>query len=456
MDVAIQFAIAATIALTTNTFQPSGTEGQRQPADEHDDMPSQLDDLPGLSTNPLACRHNHNVTSRQPDAADVERLVGEIVDKHLQFGLLGPLECSVDGTLVPLGTPKQRAVLAMLLMNRNSPVGVDRLITALWDESPPSGARASIHSYVSNLRKLLTGAGVDPRTVLVAAPPGYRLNIANDTCDVGRFSAEKTAGVQAAAAGRFEQASQHLSAALAEWRGPVLEDLEGFRFVDTFTTSLVEEKILAHTAKAEAEIACGRAFTVITELEGLTAEHPYREQLWAQLMTAYYLTDRQSDALAAYRRVQKSLADDLGIDPGQNLRALNEQILRQEPLDAKKNAITTAAVAITVLEQYTALENKTVAYLHDMTGRSYPLHGSTTIGRLTDNDIVLDSPKVSRHHAVIVDTGTSYILEDLRSSNGVHVRDQRIRSAAPLQDGDKIRICDYEFTFQFTGNTLEG
>jgi pSer/pThr/pTyr-binding forkhead associated (FHA) protein len=106
-----------------------------------------------------------------------------------------------------------------------------------------------------------------------------------------------------------------------------------------------------------------------------------------------------------------------------------------------------------VLEQYTALENKAVAYLHDVTGRSYPLHGSTTIGRLTDNDIVLDSPKVSRHHAVIVDTGTSYILEDLRSSNGVHVRDQRIRSSATLQDGDKIRICDHEFTFQFTGNT---
>ena len=79
-----------------------------------------------------------------------------MVDKSLEFGLLGPLEMTVDGTLVPLGTPKQRAVLAMLLMNRNSPVGVERLITALWEDEPPSGARASIHSYVSNLRKLLT------------------------------------------------------------------------------------------------------------------------------------------------------------------------------------------------------------------------------------------------------------------------------------------------------------
>src|SRR6202034_957094 len=190
-----------------------------------------------------------------------------MADKRLELGLLGPLEMSVDGIFVPLGTPKQRAVLAMLLMNRNSPVGVDRLITALWEGWPPSGARASIHSYVSNLRKLLTGVGIDPREVLAAAPPGYRLSIGDDTCDLGRFIAEKPAGVHAAAAGQFEQASAHLSAALAEWRGPVLEDLRDFQFVDTFATSLVEDKILVHTAQAEAAIACGRASFVIAELE---------------------------------------------------------------------------------------------------------------------------------------------------------------------------------------------
>src|ERR1700759_2625166 len=143
-----------------------------------------------------------------------------MADKRLEFGLLGPLEASVDGTLMPLGTPKQRA---MLLMNRNSPFAVDRLITALWEGRPPSGARASIHSYVSNLRKLLGGVGIEARVVLAAAPPGYRLTIPEDTCDLGRFIAEKTAGVHAAAVGRFEEASRHLSAALAQWRGQVLE-----------------------------------------------------------------------------------------------------------------------------------------------------------------------------------------------------------------------------------------
>jgi SARP family transcriptional regulator, regulator of embCAB operon len=382
-----------------------------------------------------------------------------MVDKRLEFGLLGPLEMSVDGALVPLGTPKQRAVLAMLLMNRNSPVGVERLISALWEGWPPSGARASIHSYVSNLRKLLGGAGIDPRAVLAAAPPGYRINIGENTCDLGRFIAEKTAGVHAAAAGQFAQASQHLSAALAEWRGPVLEDLRDFQFVDTFATSLMEEKILVHTAKAEAEIACGRASAVITELEALTAEHPYREPLWAQLITAYYLTDRQSDALAAYRRVKTTLADELGIDPGPTLRALNDRILRQESLDVKKSAQTTAVGTVTELDQRTKISGQmAVAYLHEASGRSYPLQAAATrIGRLSDNDIVLTSANVSRHHAVIVDTGTSYIINDLRSSNGVHVQHERIRSAATLKDGDHVRICDHEFTFEIAaGNKSEG
>ena len=372
------------------------------------------------------------------------------MDKRLELGLLGPLEMRVDGALVALGTPKQRAVLAVLLMNRNSPVGVDRLITALWEGWPPSGARASIHSYVSNLRKLLSSVGIDPREVLAAAPPGYRLSIADDACDLGRFIAEKTAGVHAAAAGQFEEASQHLSAALAQWRGPVLEDLRDFEFVNTFATSLVEDKILVHTAQAEAEIACGRASLIIAELESLIAEHPYREPLWAQLMTAYYLTDRQSDALAAYRRVKTTLADDLGIDPGQTLRDLNERILRQDQLDVKKSATTTAVGTITVLDQRTMVSGqKVVAYLHGASGRSYPLQSAATrIGRLSDNDIVLDSANVSRHHAVIVDTGTNYIINDLRSSNGVHVRHQRIRAAAALNDGDHIRICEHEFTFQ--------
>lgn len=373
-----------------------------------------------------------------------------MTEKILGFDVLGPLQLTIDGTAVALGTPKQRAVLAMLVINRNRPVGKDSLITAAWEDWPPPEPRASLHSYISNLRKMLGVAGVDPQTTLATAAPGYRLAIPDSGCDLGRFVTEKTAGVHAAAAGRFEQASEHLAAALAEWRGPVLEDLRDFAFVDAFGAALVEDKLVACAARAEAEIACGRSAGVIGELEEMTVEHPYREPMWAQLITAYYLAERQSDALDAYRRLKTTLADELGIDPGPSVRALHAKILRQEPLDAKRSAKSAATVTVTVLDQRTSAgAQSAVARLVEPSGVRHPLLATATrIGRQADNDIVLDDSKVSRHHAVLIDTGTSFILTDLRSANGVYVSDVRVRASAILTDGDRIRICDHEFTFE--------
>jgi DNA-binding SARP family transcriptional activator len=369
-----------------------------------------------------------------------------MTDNKIGFGVLGPLLMTVDGAPVALGTPKQRAVLAVLVMNRNRPVGIDALITAAWEQWPPPEARASLHSYISNLRRLLD----DARPMLTNAPPGYRLTVGDTTCDIGRFVLEKTAGVQAAAAGRFEQASDHLTTALAEWRGPVLEDLRDFQFVDAFATALTEDKVVAHTARAEAEIACGRGYAVIGELESLTVEHPYREPLWAQLIIAYYLAERQSEALDAYQRLKTTLADDLGIDPGPTARALHERILRQEPLDVKRAARTTAVHTSHNIDLRTSVNpSSALASLRATSGLVYPLQAAATrIGRLSDNDIVLDDANVSRHHAVIIDTGTSFVITDLRSANGVDVGNERIRGTATLADGDRIRICDHEFTFE--------
>jgi SARP family transcriptional regulator, regulator of embCAB operon len=368
----------------------------------------------------------------------------------LDFGVLGPLQMTVGGKPVPLGSPKQRAVLAMLVINRNQAVGNEALMDAAWEEWPPPEARASLHSYVSHLRKLLNSAGVDGRAVLSATPPGYRLSVPDIDCDIGRFVVEKTAGVRAAAIGQFEQASRHLSAALAEWRGPVLDDLRDFRFVEAFAAALAEDKVTAHAARAEVEIACGRGDAVVGELEALTAEHPYREPLWGQLMTAYYVAERQSDALDAYRRLKTTLAEDLGIDPGPNIRALHERILRQEMLDIKRAVRLTAEDTVSILDRRTAVTTlPAAAGLRAPSGRSYPLTAAATrIGRLADNDIVLDEAEVSRHHAVVSDTGMSFVITDLRSSNGVYVEGQRIRGSVALADGDRIRICGHEFVFE--------
>jgi SARP family transcriptional regulator, regulator of embCAB operon len=370
--------------------------------------------------------------------------------KSLGFGVLGPLQMTVEGTAVPLGSPKERAVLAMLVINRNQPVSLQSLTKATWEQWPPPAAKASLHSYVSHLRKRLDEAGVDSRAVLVSSPPGYRLSVADSDCDIGRFVIEKTAGIQAMMASRFDDASRHLSAALAEWRGSVLDDLCDLQFVDMLATALVEDKLLVHTARAEAEIACGRAYAVIGELEALAAENPYHEPLWAQLITAYYLCERQSDALDAHRRLKTTLAEDQGLDPGPTIRALHQQILCQEPLDVKKAARTRAAATSTALDQRTAATSlSAVARLRGADGQCYPLRAAAThIGRLPDNDIVLDDSRVSRHHAVIVDTGTSFVVIDDRSANGVEVQHQRIRSSVTLNEGDLIRICDHEFTFE--------
>jgi SARP family transcriptional regulator, regulator of embCAB operon len=368
-------------------------------------------------------------------------------DSRLGFGLLGPLSMTVAGMPVALGTPKQRAVLAVLLINRNRAVGADSLVNAAWEETPAKAVRASIHSYVSNLRRILSDADVDPHVVLASAPPGYRLSVADGECDLDRFIAKKAAGIRAAAAGQFEEASSYLSEALAEWRGPVLDDLRDFEFVEVFSTALMEDNLAAHTARAEAEIACGRGYAVIGELEELAVGHPYHEPLWAQLITAYYVTERQSDALEAYRRLKTVLAEDLGIDPGPTVESLHMRILRQEPLNAKQVAKTTAKRTLNTA--HTAFVSQSaVAELRDAAGRRYPLQASATrIGRMADNDIILNDGEISRHHAVIIDTGSSFMITDLRSANGVSVQGRRLNPSAALVDGDRIRICGYEFTF---------
>ncbi len=380
--------------------------------------------------------------------------MNSVVLLGLDFGVLGPLQLSVNRQPVPSGTPKQSAVLALLLINRNRPVPRDSIIHAIWEEdSPQADAIHNLHVYIANLRKVLGSAGVDAKGVLASARPGYQLSVPDAACDLGRFNTEKAAGVQAAATGRFGLASDRLSAALAQWRGPVLDDLLEFRFVEPFAAALLEDKVAAHVLRAEAEIACGRANSVIGELEGLIGEHAYREPLWAQLITAYYLTERQTDALDAYRRLRSTLSEDLGIDPGPNLRTLHERILRQERLDVQQIAQSDASDIATMLELHTSSANTASpsnrAQLRDVAGRCYPLETvATGIGRRGDNGVVLDDPKVSRYHATIIDTGTSFVINDLRSANGVEVGHERIRGSATLCDGDVISIGGYQFTFE--------
>jgi pSer/pThr/pTyr-binding forkhead associated (FHA) protein len=147
--------------------------------------------------------------------------------------------------------------------------------------------------------------------------------------------------------------------------------------------------------------------------------------------------------------LKTALAEDLGVEPGPTIRALHERILRQEVLDVKRAALTAASAAASTLDRRTTATGRTaVARLRALSGQNYLIGAATRIGRLADNDVVLDDAEVSRHHAAVSDTGTVFVITDLRSANGVYVQGRRIRGSVALADCDRIRICDHEFVFE--------
>ncbi|MGW5388318.1 BTAD domain-containing putative transcriptional regulator [Nocardia sp. NPDC003963] len=366
----------------------------------------------------------------------------------LDLRVLGPVQLLVGGEPVPVGGPKPRALLAALAVNRRRAVSSSTLADMVWNEEPPDAYAASLQVFVSNIRKALRNSGIDPAGVLRTESSGYRLEIADDACDLGRFEAARDAGTRASGAGDHASASRLFATALREWNGRALSDLVGLGFADSFATAMEEERLLAVSARFDAEITCGRATAVIGELVALTSEHPLREPLWAQLITALYLSERHADALEACRRVRAVLAEELGIDPGPALLELERRVLRQEPLstvEMKSVERMAAAMTDTVTEVPRTVRS---GQLRLPDGRTVVVaHGGFRIGRMTDNDLILDDPKASRYHAQIKLGRAGLLIEDLDSANGVFVNEQPIDSAL-LADGDAIRIGGTVLGFQ--------
>ncbi|WP_040799408.1 BTAD domain-containing putative transcriptional regulator [Nocardia higoensis] len=366
----------------------------------------------------------------------------------LDVRVLGPVRLFVGGEPVAVGGPKPRALLAALTVNRRRAVSSAALADMVWNEDPPDSYAASLQVFVSNIRKALRTAGVDPATVLRTESSGYRLEISEDSCDIGRFEALCDTGAKAADIGDHTGASLAYGRALDEWSGRALSDLSGLQFAESFATAMEEERLLAASARIDAEIACGRASSVIGELVTMTTEHPLREPLWGQLITALYLSGRQADALDACRRVRTVLADELGIDPGPALVELEQRVLRQEPLSTrefKQVERMAAAMTETVTEGPRTVRS---GLLRLPDGRELPIpHAGMRIGRMTDNDLVVDDPKASRYHAHIMPSRAGLLIKDLHSANGVYINEEPIESAL-LADRDMIRIGSTVLTFK--------
>jgi DNA-binding SARP family transcriptional activator len=238
-----------------------------------------------------------------------------------EFRILGPLEAVEDGRPLALGGLKQRALLALLLLDAGRVVSVDRIVDALWGERPPRTAPTSLQNFVSHLRKAV---GAD---ALLTRPPGYVLRIAPEELDLERF----TMLVEEARRSRGRERAAKLRHALALWRGPPLADFALESFAQPEIGRLEELRLGALEERIEAELEDGTHAPLIGELESLVEEHPLRESLRRQLMLALYRSGRQAEALQAYHDARRVLVDELGIDPSRSVQELHGAILRQDP-----------------------------------------------------------------------------------------------------------------------------
>jgi len=249
------------------------------------------------------------------------------IEAGLELRLLGPLEARRNGEVLGLGGTKQRAVLAVLLIHFGEVVSVDRLVDAVWPTGPPASSTHAIEVYISQLRKRL-----DPgrRGIIRGGPGGYAIQVDPDHVDARRFERLLEEGRLVLAEGDAGRAAEGLREAIALWRGEALADFAYEPFAQEEIARLEELRLEAVEARIDADLALGRHAELVGELEALVVAQPLRERATGRLMLVLYRSERQADALAAYRSARERMVEELGIEPGPQLRALEAAIIRQD------------------------------------------------------------------------------------------------------------------------------
>jgi DNA-binding SARP family transcriptional activator len=250
----------------------------------------------------------------------------------VEYRILGPLEVVQANQTLPLGGPKQRALLALLLLNANEVVSTDNLIDRLWGAEPPRTAAKVVQVQVWRLRQTL---GKD---TLVTRPPGYVLQLRDEELDLARFERLLGEARDTDAA----TAAPKLREALSLWRGAPLADLAYESFAAAEIARLEELRLVALEERIEADLTLGHQSELVPELESLVVDHPLRERLRGQLMLALYRAGRQAEALEEYRRTRELLVDELGLEPSPPLQELERAILAQSPALEAPRATTAA------------------------------------------------------------------------------------------------------------------
>ena len=253
-------------------------------------------------------------------------------DSRLQFAVLGAFRVKRDGQEVDLGPRLQRTLLAILVVEAGHVVPVDRLLDLLWRDEPPAAAIASVQAYVSQLRRVLEPdrAPRAPARVLVTRDPGYVLRVADSQVDALRFQALARQAHNDLAAGQPVVAATRLEDAFALWQGDPLAEFTGESWAMAAVARLTEVHDLAAEDRIDAWLALGRHAEAAAELEAMVGARPLRERRWGQLIVATYRCGRQADALRAYQRCRTVLAEELGLEPGPELRRLEAAVLAQD------------------------------------------------------------------------------------------------------------------------------
>lgn len=251
----------------------------------------------------------------------------------MEFRILGPLEVVSGERRLDLGGARQRALLALLLIEANRVVSTDRLVDELWPAPPPARAPAILQDHIYHLRRSLEPGRAPgaPATVVVTQAPGYVLRVEPHQLDARRFEALAEEGRAALASGRADQASQRFDEALSLWRGPALAGVAHEPFAAAEAARLDELRLAVIEQAIDAALALGRHGAVVAELENLVSAHPLRERFRAQLMVALYRAGRQAEALRAYQAGRAMLGEELGIEPSRGLQELERAILLQDP-----------------------------------------------------------------------------------------------------------------------------
>ncbi|MFC4051197.1 BTAD domain-containing putative transcriptional regulator [Actinomadura syzygii] len=256
------------------------------------------------------------------------------VTDRVQFRILGPLRAGVRGRPVDLGGGRSRLVLAALLLEPDRPVPVERLVDAVWPDGPPASARTQVAIAVSGLRRAFrdagAGAGGCAGHVIETVRPGYRVPAEAGTIDALAAADEIAAARRDAAAGRLADAAGRFRAALARWDGPALAGLTGTH-IEAGAARWDELRLTGTEEAAQVDLALGRHHELVGDLIGPVGEHPYRERLRVLLMLALARAGRQSEALDVYREGRRKLTEELGLEPGRELRDVHAAILRDDP-----------------------------------------------------------------------------------------------------------------------------